>query len=101
MGDLDRAEALQLESDQLVQQLAQVFGLGGGPRRMGSVAERARVNVTRAPRKATASLAEVLPEAGALLDRRLRTGLYCCYQPSESDDVHWSVHSRVNANDLD
>jgi tetratricopeptide (TPR) repeat protein len=101
MGELDRAEALQVDLDQLVQQLAQAFGLGSGARRVGSAAERARLNVTRALRKATASLAEVLPEAGTLLDRRLRTGLYCCYDPSESDEVHWRVHSRVNGSQPD
>jgi hypothetical protein len=31
-----------------------------------------------------------------VLDGRVRTGLYCCYEPSETDAVHWSVHSGVN-----
>ncbi len=95
-SSLDRAEDLQLELDQLVAQLAQAFGMGGGARRTASAAERARLNVTRALRKATASLAEALPEAGALLDRRVRTGLYCCYEPGEADEVQWRVHSGMN-----
>ncbi len=57
----------------------------------GSVGERARLNVTRALRAATARLAAALP-AAASLDRRLRTGIYCVYEPV-SDDVRWDVQS--------
>jgi hypothetical protein len=34
-------------------------------------------------------MAEVLPEAGAALDRRVRTGAYCAYQPQADDQVRW------------
>jgi tetratricopeptide (TPR) repeat protein len=86
------AHARQGELDELVDQLAQAFGLGGRARRASSAAERARINVTRALRAATAALGEALPEAGTVLDRRLRTGLYCVYAPEEGDDVRWVVH---------
>ena len=77
---LERAEAIQDELDQLVAQLAAAFGLGGRDRaRRLRPAERARLNVTRAVRAAIAKLAEALPEAGAALDRHVRTGLYCAY----------------------
>ncbi|HEY5886413.1 MAG TPA: hypothetical protein VIT24_01740, partial [Acidimicrobiales bacterium] len=92
-GQLDTAEAVQAELDQLVGQLAQAFGLGGRSRRAASAAERARLNVTRALRAAITKLIEVLPEAGATLDRRVRTGLYCVYQPDETDPVRWIVQS--------
>ena len=92
-GAEERAEALQAELDQLVGQLAQAFGLGGRSRRASSAAERARLNVTRALRAATARLSEALPEAGTVLDRRLRTGLYCAYEPQDGDDVRWVVQS--------
>lgn len=92
-GAQERAEALQDELDALVTQLAQAFGLGGRPRRASSAAERARVNVTRALRSATAALAAALPEAGTELDRRIRTGLYCAYEPTDDDEVRWVVQS--------
>lgn len=92
-GAEERAEALQRELDELVDQLAAAFGLGGRPRRVSSAAERARLNVTRALRTATARIQEVLPEAGAILDRRVRTGLYCAYEADEADEVRWSVQS--------
>ena len=95
-GAEDRAEVLQAELDQLVGQLAEAFGLGGRSRRASSASERARLNVTRALRTATAKLSEALPEAGTALDRRLRTGLYCAYEPHDDDHVRWVVHSGLN-----
>jgi len=84
--------ALQDELDHLVAQLAQAFGLGGRSRRASSAAERARLNVTRALRSATARVADALPEPGRTLDRRLRTGIYCVYEPAASDEIRWIVH---------
>ena len=77
----------------LVRQLAQAFGLGGRGRRAASAAERARLNVTRALRAATARLDEALPGTGRALDRRLRTGLYCAYEPAADDTIRWIVQS--------
>ena len=92
-GADEQAEKLQAELDGLVAELAQAFGLGGRSRRASSTSERARLNVTRALRAATARLVEVLPEAGAVLDRRLRTGVYCAYEPADGDEVRWVVQS--------
>lgn len=90
---LEVAEALQDELDQLVVQLAQAFGLGGRDRMAASAAERSRLNVTRALRAALARLGEAVPGAGAALDRRVRTGLYCAYEPADDDPVRWIVQS--------
>ena len=92
-GAEEYAEILQGELDLLVGQLAQAFGLGGRSRQASSACERARVNVTRALRAATAKVREAMPEAGTVLDRRLRTGLYCAYEPEDGDDVRWIVQS--------
>jgi hypothetical protein len=88
----DRAEALAAELDLLVVQLAQAFGLGGRDRRAASAVERARLNVTRAIRSAIAKLLEALPEAGATLDRGVRTGTYCRYERLDGDPP-WIVHT--------
>jgi hypothetical protein len=95
-GRLETAEALQDELDQLVRQLARAFGLGGRERPAASAAERARLNVTRALRTAISHLVQALPEAGAALDRRVRTGLYCAYAPAADDGVRWIVQPGVN-----
>lgn len=92
-GAESTAEQLQVELDQVVGQLAAAFGLGGRSRPSASAAERARLNVTRALRAATARLSEALPDAGPELDRRVRTGMYCVYEPAETDAVRWIVQS--------
>jgi hypothetical protein len=92
-GDLDAAEVRQAELDQLVSQLAQAFGLGGRDRRAASAAERARLNVTRALRSAIGKVAEAMPGVGPLLDRGVRTGLYCTFEPAPGDEVRWIVQS--------
>jgi hypothetical protein len=91
-GRFEAAEAMQGEIDQLVAELARAFGLGGRDRRAASAAERARLNVTRSLRAAIARLTEALP-AASVLDQRVRTGIYCCYQPTPGDDVRWVVQS--------
>ena len=92
---LDEAEALQGELDALVQELSRAFGIDGRARTMGGAAERARLNVTRSLRTAITRLTESLPEAGAALDRSVRTGTYCTYAPAD-DDIRWIVQSEVN-----
>lgn len=94
-GMLEDAEAMQAEHDELVQQLAQAFGLGGRSRRASSAAERSRLNVTRAIRSAISTVAGALPEAGASLDRSIRTGMYCVHDP-EPGEIRWIVQSGVN-----
>ena len=86
-----RAAALQGELSVLVQELSRAFGLGGRDRAMGTVAEKARLNVTRAVRAAITKLAEALPEAGAVLDRRVRTGVFCAYEPHPDDQLVWKI----------
>ena len=95
-GAEDKAELLQEELDALVAQLAEAFGLGGRSRRSASVSERARLNVTRALRSAIAKISTALPEAGSALDRRIRTGVYCAYEPAHDDEVRWIVQRSVN-----
>lgn len=94
-GQLEAAEAIQDELDQLVTELARAFGIGGKARPQGSAAERARLNVTRALRSAIARIGEALPELGQDLDRQIRTGVFCAYEP-RADAISWVVQSEMN-----
>jgi hypothetical protein len=89
--DDDRAARAQAELDALVAELARAFGLAGRDRRASSAAERARLNVTRALRAALVKLTEALPGPGTVLDRRIRTGLFCSYEPHPDDEIVWTV----------
>ena len=95
LGRDDTAETLQDELDRLVGELAAAFGVGGRSRRAASAVERARLNVTRSVRTAIVRITEALPEAGAALDRGVRTGTYCSYAPVD-DGVVWIVQSELN-----
>ncbi len=92
-GMLDTAESMQGDLDALVAQLSSAFGLGGRARRAGSASEKARINVTRAIRAAIRSLTEALPTVGAALDRGIRTGGYCVFEPADDDELVWIVQS--------
>lgn len=94
--DDDRAARAQAELDILVAELARAFGMGGRERKASNVAEKARLNVTRALRTAISKVSEALPGPGAVLDRRVKTGLYCAYEPHTDDEILWSVQSALN-----
>jgi AAA ATPase domain len=80
--DTERASRLRAEKDFLVRELAAATGLGGRPRPLGSEAERARLNVTRAIRTAISRIRDRAPDAATHLDQTVRTGTRCCYSPS-------------------
>lgn len=80
-SDLARADALERERTFLEEELARAFGLGGGARKLGSVSERARINVQRRLKDAIGRIREVDAEIGAYLDGAVRTGTYCVFRP--------------------
>jgi tetratricopeptide (TPR) repeat protein len=80
-GDRARAEALKRELERVAAELARGVGLGGKSRRAGAAAERARVNVQRRLRDAIRRIGEQDPKVGKHLDRAVRTGTFCAYEP--------------------
>ena len=88
-NDPVRGEAARLEMDALESQLSAAFGLGGRPRPEGSAAERARQSVTKAIREATRRIAAEDSALGDHLERSVRTGVYCVYDPDPSSRLTW------------
>jgi hypothetical protein len=80
-GDQARASRAQEERAAIAHELAQGVGLGGRARRVGGAAERARTNVQRRIRGAIRKIGESIPALGAYLDRTVRTGTFCSYEP--------------------
>jgi tetratricopeptide (TPR) repeat protein len=80
-GDSARGAQANTERELLVRELSRAVGLGGRDRRVGSAAERARASVTRAVRQAVLRIREHHPSLGTHLDRTIRTGTYCAYDP--------------------
>ena len=89
-NDTERASRRRAELDALAAELSRAVGLGGRDRRAASAAERARLNVTRALRAAITRIDEAIPDLGAHLDRRVRTGVFCAYEPTPGDAIPWA-----------
>lgn len=80
--DLGRRHAASDEREQLLTQLRQATRPDGHSRPLGaSAAERARKAVTARIRDAITRIREALPELAAHLDRTVRTGNTCRYDP--------------------
>lgn len=79
--DLGRIERLENEIEALTQELSRGLGLGGRVRRGKSAAERARVNVRKRIRDALDRIGRVHPSLGRHLERSVRTGTTCRYDP--------------------
>jgi tetratricopeptide (TPR) repeat protein len=80
-NDTARAERAREELDAIEAELSRAVGLGGRHRRRGSAAERARVNVQRRIRDAIRRIEAFHPGLAKHLDRSVRTGTFCSYEP--------------------
>jgi class 3 adenylate cyclase len=87
--DLGQSEQLATEIDFLTHELTSALGLGGRARRVGSPAERARVNVTRAIKLALRKITDHHPALGQHLATTIKTGVYCSYTPDTRLPVMW------------
>ena len=75
-------------------ELGRAVGIGGRDRETGSHSERARINVTRAIRATLKRIATYDAQLGAELERTVRTGTFCAYEPDRSAPVRWTVERR-------
>lgn len=90
--DLARADSARDELEWLIDQLTAATGLGGRPRRTGASAERARSAVRWRISAAMRRIATAHPVLGRHLERSIRTGTCCVYQPA--DPVAWRLSER-------
>jgi predicted ATPase len=86
-GDHRRQAARGAERDALIAELKRATGIGGRPRRSGSPAEKARINVTRTIRHAIGELASRAPDLATHLEESIVTGVSCAYEPTV--DIVW------------
>jgi hypothetical protein len=92
-GDAERVGRLSEEIDFITRELARGMGLGGRTRQAGSIAERARLNVTRALRTSLRHIAAANPRLAAHLEVALRTGMVCEHSPDPRAPIGWRVSS--------
>jgi hypothetical protein len=80
-GDIGRSGHIAAEREALVEQLTAAYGLGGRGRRAASLPERARSAVTARIRDAIKRIGTTHPELSRHLERSVRTGTFCVYEP--------------------
>jgi hypothetical protein len=90
-NDVGRQEVLQCEIDVLREELERATGLHGKSRRFTSELERARLNVTRAIRRAVERLTLADPVLGGHLTRAVHTGNFCSYDPDPAALPDWDI----------
>jgi hypothetical protein len=88
-NDLARATQRREELDVLVHELAASVGLGGRARRMGSSAERARINITKTVLGAIRKIDHEHPGLGRHLRTTVRTGTFFSYTPDSRLAAAW------------
>lgn len=88
-NDTCRAARLGEQLDMIVRQLAAAVGLDGRNRPIGDHNERARQNVRKNIKSALVAIHAVHPALGRHLDRQVKTGRYCSYQPDPDRPVAW------------
>jgi hypothetical protein len=72
------AARAKAERDWILDEISAVSGLGGGVRAFTDDAERARIAVTKAIRRAVERVRSADPTLGQILATRIRTGGRCC-----------------------
>jgi tetratricopeptide (TPR) repeat protein len=88
-NDLGRADKAQREIDFISSELTRGLGLRGRPRSVSSPAERARVNVVKGIKAASAKIAEHSPLLEHYLATTIKTGLFCSYTPHPFNPISW------------
>lgn len=90
-ADLERAAREQDELDAIVSHLSAELGLSGRVRVSTSPSERARQSVTKAVKSALRRIAAEHRRLADHLDRTVRTGRYCSYDPEPALQPRWVV----------
>jgi non-specific serine/threonine protein kinase len=78
-SDLERAARARMELDRFVEELARATGFAGRTRSFDDSAERARISVHKAIKRAVAMITEVDPTVGGEIRSRLVTGMRCVF----------------------
>jgi tetratricopeptide (TPR) repeat protein len=88
-ADSGRTATIRAEMDFLADELSGAVGLRGRDRKVGSAAERARVNITRTVHAALDRIREHSPALADHLDATVHTGAFCSYTPDPRSPVSW------------
>jgi tetratricopeptide (TPR) repeat protein len=88
-GDLEKASRTEAEIEFLTREIVRAVGLAGRDRRAGSMAERARLSVTRAIKASVDKISSHDPALGDFFRRTIKTGTFCSYNQDRQAPVFW------------
>jgi hypothetical protein len=80
-GAEQAAQRVRAEIEAIEDELSRALGLGGRKRRQGSAVEKARINVQRRIRDALRRIARTSPALARYLDKSIKTGTTCVFDP--------------------
>ena len=87
-NDLGRIARLEGEREAILSELGAATGLSGRSRKLKDPSERARKAVSARIRESIQRIAAAHPAAGDHLDKTVRTGTFCCYDPRSPVSWH-------------
>lgn len=90
-GDAERSVVTAVELDRLERELRTSTGADARSRRAPDASERARTRVTKLLRRAVAQVSGVDPALGSHLDRSVKTGSTCAYDPPPGERWEWDL----------
>jgi tetratricopeptide (TPR) repeat protein len=90
-GKVDQVGKMREEMDFITHELGAALGLGGRSRVAGSIAERARLNITRAVKSAMQRIAVADAGLATHLGATVHTGTVCVYSPDPRSTMSWRV----------
>jgi tetratricopeptide (TPR) repeat protein len=91
--DTERTARAELEIEALMAELSRAVWRGGRVRVAGSVAERARISVTKSIKAAISRIGDVDQALARHLSVSVRTGYFCAYCPEPRAAVEWQISS--------
>jgi hypothetical protein len=90
-SDVERAARASDEMELIGSELSAAVGLGGRDRPLAAGAERGRVRVTKAIRAAIERIGEQNDKLFHELDKTVRTGIFCVYEPDPRRPISWRI----------
>ena len=95
LGNVERAEQAEHETDALTKELSRAVGLGGRSRRAASASERARQSITKSIKLVLEKIAQSDGTLADILSRCIRTGTFCSYQPDPVSPIAWEFAATI------
>ena len=84
-ADIERAARARVALDRVIEELERAAGFGGRTRTFADNAERARLSVRKAIRRAVEMIKEAEPTLGRAIDSRVVTGMRCVFVTHSAD----------------